>query len=90
MSYAKCDRDLSDVAYSRSDRGKDGVAIMYNRKLSHCISRVNFDDDRLLAIDICLSNNKHFTVIGAYLPCSDAPRNVFISYIDKLKAEVSS
>ena len=89
MSYAKCDRDLSGIAYARSGRGKGGVAIMYNRKLSHCISRVNFDDDRLLAIEIRLSNNKHFTVIGAYLPSSDAPPDVFISYIDKLDELIS-
>ena len=53
------------------------------------IKRVNFDDDRLLAINVRLLNNKHLTIIGAYLPSSVASRDEFCSYIDKLNELIS-
>ena len=87
--YAKCDSDLVDLVNIRSCRGKGAVAIMWKKKLACSIKRVNIDDDRLLAIDVRLLNNKHLTIIGAYLPCSVAARDEFCSYTDKLNELIS-
>ena len=65
-------------------RGKGGVALLWHKRLSHCIRNVDTDDDRIIGIDINLKNNVHIVCFGVYLPSSNYSNELFYEYIDKL------
>ena len=64
-------------------RGKGGVALLWHKRLSHCIRNVDTDDDRIIGIDINLKNNVHIVCFGVYLPSSNYSNELFYEYIDR-------
>ena len=66
---------VSDLAHPITyARGKGGVAIMWNRRLSHCISRIDTNDDRIVGVSL---HGIHLTIFSVYLPSSNYASDFF-------------
>jgi len=58
--FGKCDN---------SNRSKGGVAIMWNKRLSHRVVPIDVDDDRIVGIQMQISSTEHMFIFQVYLPC---------------------
>ena len=77
------DEDLINPFSSKINyhRGKGGVAILWNKCLSYCVSNTNLNDDRVIGIDIKIQSDVHIVIFSVYLPCRGMPTDMYKEYI---------
>jgi hypothetical protein len=61
-----------------------GIALLWKRSLSHCIKRLNLDDDRITGVIIELAQKRLLTVIALYLPSTNVHDSVYTEYLDRV------
>ena len=61
-----------------------GVVIMWHKRLSHFITYLSIDDDRIVGIQLQIAPSVHASIFQVYLPCSNHSVAVYKQYIDKL------
>ena len=64
--------------------GKGGVALWWNKTLSHSMSVIDTDGDRIIGIDISLRNDAHLVIFSVCLPSANLPNDMFCEYIQKM------
>ena len=73
-----------------SGRPYGGVGIMWHKKLSNCAKIVQFDDNRILGLEI-KTNNQTFLFVCIYLPCDcDANYDDYCFYLNKIHCIIDS
>ena len=82
----KSDADLINriSGNNQYSRGKGGVALIWNKNLSQCVSVIDIDDDRIVGIDISLNNNAHLVIFSVYLPSTNYSNDYYSEYITKM------
>ncbi len=83
ISHGVSDSTLNPLDPYR--RGKGGVSILWNIKLTSAIKLIDCDSDRLIAISIQLENRLSLTIIGVYLPDSHYGLDAYKDCLDKVK-----
>ena len=83
---AVSDEDLINPFSSKINyhRGKGGVAILWNKCLSHCVSNIDLNDDRIIGIDVKIQSDVHSVIFSVYFPCRGMPTDMYNEYIQKL------
>ena len=79
-----CDADLCHGHGRSYPRGKGGVALLWHKRLSHCIHNIDIDDDRIVGIDITLKHKVHIVCFSVYLPSTNCSNELYLEYIGKL------
>ena len=59
-----------------SGRPHGGVAILWNKSLSHQVEVFDIDNKRVFAIKIKLDTNETLHIINVYMPCDNRPKCV--------------
>lgn len=71
-------------------RGKGGIGILWRKSLDANITKLeDLGNDRIIAIQVRLSNNKMIYFIGVYLPATNQPIEQFRKYSHDLKHVVN-
>lgn len=81
-SYAISDYTLSFP--SQRKVGKGGVALIWHKRFDGRISILNIEDDRIVGIQLEVSQNDYVFVFQVYLPCSNHPVVSYTDYLDKI------
>ena len=84
--------DYDNIAISDSDliyptticRGKGGVALLWHKRLSQSITRIDTDDDRIVGISVKRIFDTYLTIFSVYLPSSNYPSDLYRDYTNKL------
>ena len=82
--------DKSLSASSKRRVGKGGVALMWHRKFNSMISPMTIDCDRIIGIQLQLSENSTLYIIQVYLPCSNHSIQTYREHINILNDIISA
>ena len=75
----------SSLHYPSNRRvGKGGVAILWHIKYDSCVTLLCIDDDRILGVQIEMSESSYIYLFQVYLPCSNHSIQIYREYIEKL------
>ena len=78
--HAVCDKDSS----LRHGVGKGGVAIMWHKRLNNVVTPICIDDDRIVAVQVQISDAQYLYFFQVYLPCTNHSVAIYSDYIDIL------
>ena len=64
--------------------GKGGVCLLWHKRFDNFVSPIFLDDDRILGIQIMLSQTNIVFIFQVYLPCTNHSLSVYKEYIEFL------
>ena len=82
-AFTKCATERDPTLYRNINKG--GVALLIHKDLIHRTSLLEIDSDRIIGVEVVLSDSTSIYVLCVYLPSSNLSDDLFHEYLDMLE-----